>query len=99
MLGKEINLNNMIVICLLAKMISLVLEYVMEKYVLKERLMIAEKITHYVDELYKNETTHEWKSKNPDGAQKDSLEEIFYQYDSITSVLNYGITTLTDTLR
>ena len=74
----------------LSKMVNAVIEYVLTKAILNERLEISRKISTYIVELYKS-TSYAWKSKNSNTAQKESIREIFYAYDNMTHTLSYAL--------
>jgi ABC-type multidrug transport system fused ATPase/permease subunit len=84
------NLGNMVpyvllLLCLF-QMSRELMEYTFSKLILIERLQISARITNYVNALYLS-GSHTWKSKNSSKAQEDSLQDIFYAYDSMSGMI------------
>jgi ABC-type multidrug transport system fused ATPase/permease subunit len=79
----------LIVICCSGKIVRSIGSYLFERGIQAERLGISTRIGTYVNDLYAN-ATYSWKLKNPNSAQKESLCDIFYAYDNVTSMLSYA---------
>lgn len=52
------------------KSIDSLISYLFEKFILKKRLNISQRITNYVNNLYLD-SSYSWKLKNPNASQKE----------------------------
>jgi len=88
-------LITLILVYCISKIFRPIISYLFEKQVMKERLVISQRIDTYVNHLYIN-APYAWKLDNPNASQKESLRDIFFAYDHMTSMITYAIESTID---